>query len=110
MNYNVTKNFTALDLKVGDLMYDAQEDEMVKVVFVGQATIKKVATLNRMGSNSYLTQDTETFRQIVLEETEEKMISVIDVFGKKGELPKLNNGKPRFRHLISMYTNTATNG
>ena len=106
MSYEVKKRFTALDLRVGDLMYDAEEDTMVKVIFVGEATIKDIAIISLRGGNAGITKD--TFRQVVIEDTESKMISVLDVFGKQGEMPKMENGKPRFRHLMKSQSTTLT--
>lgn len=105
MNYNIKQKFTAKDLQVGDLMYDAQESVVVKIAFVGSTTYKKVTAITLFTAEVGVI----AINQIVLENVDSKEIYVLEVIGKEGILPKLNSGKPRFRHLIkndNTYTGT----
>lgn len=104
MEFNIKQRFTALDLSVGDIMYDAEDDVMVKVVFVGSAVTRKTGTLNLR--NGVYGISNEVVRQLVLEDTDSKLICILDVFGKDGELPKMDSGKQRFRHLIKNQQNS----
>lgn len=98
MSYKIKKSFKASDLRVGDLMYDALEDVMVRVVFVTEAIQKKITQLNVFDLDfSTKTIDVQ-LKQFVLENMEDKSIFMIDVIGKEGKLPVLENNKPRFRH------------
>lgn len=106
MNYSIKKSFKASDLQVGDLMYDALNDVMVRVAFVSETIQKKVTELKIESGLDFLLllSSTETadiqLKQFVLENTEDKTIFMVDVIGKEGKLPVLENNKPRFRHLM----------
>lgn len=91
MNYDIKNEFTALDLEVGDLMYDAKEEGMVKVVFVHNTVQENV-----------LAEGPLEIKQIVFERLEDGIVFLITVVGKRGVLPRIENGKPRFRHLIKV--------
>jgi len=102
MNYDIKQSFTARELQVGDLMYDALKDTMVRVAYIGSLLEKEVPTGYGIIQDSHLTSITTKVQwvQIVLEQVEEKTIYTLDVIGKVGNLPLLDNGKARFRHLI----------
>lgn len=101
MNYNIKKSFKASDLQVGDLMYDALNDVMVKVAFIGETIHQKVQKLKVTGMLDISSSTTTVeIKQFVLEDTEDKVIFMVHVIGKDGKLPALESGKPRFRHLM----------
>lgn len=104
MNYSIKKSFKASDLQVGDLMYDALNDVMVRVAFVSETIQKKVTELKIESGLDFLLSSTKTtdiqLKQFVLENIEDKSIFMVDVIGKDGKLPLMENNKPRFRHLM----------
>ena len=104
MNYNIKKSFKASDLQVDDLMYDALNDSMVKVLFVSDTIKKKVVELKVENGLDFHISTTETgyiqIKQVVLENTEDKLIFILYVTDKEGKLPVMENNKPRFRHLM----------
>lgn len=104
MNYSIKKSFKASDLQVGDLMYDALNDVLVRVAFVSETIQKKVTELKIESGLDFLLSSTKTtdiqLKQFVLENTEDKTIFMVDAIGKEGKLPVLENNKPRFRHLM----------
>jgi hypothetical protein len=101
MNYNIKQSFKHTDLQVGDLMYDALNDVMVRVAYIGSVVRQKVKELKISGMLDISSKTTEVeIRQYVFEDMEDKIIFMINVIGKDGLLPQLENGKPRFRHLM----------
>lgn len=101
MNYNIKEKFTALDLQLDDLIYDAQDDTMMRVAMIGPIITKKVEETKLSPITGYTTVKVDLqIRQIVLENVETKELYMLKVRGKDGELPKLENNQPRFRHLV----------
>ena len=99
MNYETKQKFTVKDLEIDDIMYDAEKDVMVRVAYINR-TVTTVTYARSL--NLPVDRPVKTI-QILLETLEkDKLAYLVDVYGDAGDIPLLNNGKNRFRHLIKI--------
>lgn len=86
--YTIKKKFTALDFEVGNLVYDAAHDAMLKVAYIGKRRVQS-----------------KTILQIIFEDTANGMLIRVEALDEKGTLPKDKKGNKQFKHLIKIRVN-----
>lgn len=86
--YTIKKKFTALDFEVGNLVYDATHDAMLKVAYIGKRKVQS-----------------KTILQIIFEDTANGMLIRVEALDEKGTLPKDKKGNKQFKHLIKIRVN-----